>query len=144
MIHRGASLNAARKTALLICALTVIPVVFASQPNSVWTSVVLLGFATAGHQGWSSNLFTLVSDTFPRHAVGSVAGLGGTFGWVGVTLFSWASGYILKWSGDKYVILFIICGCAYLTAFLVIHLLVPKLDPVIIDRTQAPTPGRIA
>jgi ACS family hexuronate transporter-like MFS transporter len=133
MIHRGASVNAGRKTALLVCALAVIPVVFAAQPSSVWPSVLLLGLATAAHQGWSSNLFTLVSDTFPRHAVASVAGLGGTFGWVGVTLFSTASGYILKGSGDKYVILFAMAGSAYLIAFLVIQALAPRLEPVVIE-----------
>jgi ACS family hexuronate transporter-like MFS transporter len=66
--------------------------------------------------------------------VASVAGLGGTFGWIGVTLFSTASGYILKWSGDKYVILFAMAGSAYVIAFLVIQALAPRLEPVVIER----------
>jgi ACS family hexuronate transporter-like MFS transporter len=130
MIHRGWSVNSARKTALLICAVGVTPIVFASVVDNAWAAVLLLGLATAAHQGFSSNLYTLVSDTFPKQACASVAGLGGTFGWGGTTLFASLVGLILgRWTNGNYLPAFIISGSAYLVAFLVIHLMMPKLEP---------------
>jgi ACS family hexuronate transporter-like MFS transporter len=133
MIHRGFSTNAARKTALLISAVVVTPIMFAAMPKNPWISVILLGFATAGHQGFSSNLYTLVSDTFPRRAVAGVAGLGGTFGYVGAALFSTFTGYVLQWTGNQYAILFVIAGCGYLVSFAIIQLLMPRLEPALIE-----------
>jgi ACS family hexuronate transporter-like MFS transporter len=130
MLQRGATVNRARKTALFLCALMVVPIAFAAVPNNMWISVLLLGLANAGHQGFSSNLYTLVSDTFPKRAVASVAGLGGTFGYVGGALFSSFTGYVLKWNHNSYTIPFVIAGSAYLLSFLIIHLLAPKLEPV--------------
>ena len=72
LIHRGRSVNVARKSALLVCALCVVPVVFAYNMASLWGAVLLIGLAAAAHQGFSANLFTLTSDTFPAQAVGSV------------------------------------------------------------------------
>src|SRR6266446_10469626 len=80
LIKRGWSVNNARKTAMLVCALAVTPIVFASNVKSLWVAVGLVGLASAAHQGWSANLFTLVSDMFPRRAVGSVVGIGGFAG----------------------------------------------------------------
>lgn len=138
MIHRGWSVNAARKTALLICAVCVIPVVFASVVPSAWAAVLLVGLATAAHQGFSSNLYTLVSDTFPKQACASVAGLGGTFGWGGTSLFAVLIGLILgKWTDGNYLPAFIISGSAYLVAFLAIHLLMPRLQPAAVGQTPA-------
>src|SRR6267142_1720861 len=77
LIKQGWSINASRKTAMLICALCVLPVTFAPLTNSLWTAVALISVATAAHQGWSANLFTVASDLFPKRAVGSVVGLGG-------------------------------------------------------------------
>jgi sugar phosphate permease len=131
MIKRGWSLNAGRKTTLLACALSVIPVVFAATVENKWTAVLLLGLATAAHQGFSCNIFTLVSDTFPRRMVGSVTGLGGTAGWLGTSIFATLVGLVLgRWG--SYVPLFIVAGSAYLLAVLVIHLLAPRLDPAAI------------
>jgi ACS family hexuronate transporter-like MFS transporter len=142
MLHRGASVNRARKTALLISALLVVPIAFAAYPDNRWISVILLGIATAGHQGFSSNLYTLVSDTFPRRAVASVAGLGGTFGYVGAALFSTFTGYLLKWTNKNYSILFIIAGSGYLLSWLIIHALMPRLEPALIeDRGFPVTPS---
>ena len=76
----GWTANAARKTALLICALCVVPVAAAPVVADKWTAVLLIGLAAAAHQGFSANLFTLASDMFPRRAVGSVIGIGGTAG----------------------------------------------------------------
>ncbi len=129
MIQRGWSVNASRKTAMFICALCVVPIAGAANVSNLWTAVALLGLATAAHQGFSSNLYTLVSDTFPKRACGSVSGLGGTFGYLGATLFSSLTGYILTWNGQKYFVLFFIAGTAYLLAFAIIHILSPRLEP---------------
>src|ERR1041384_4659760 len=128
MIKRGVSVNRARKTAMLICALAVVPVVFAAKASNVWIAVLLVGLAAAAHQGWSANIFTISSDMFPRQAVGSVVGIGGMAGAIGGMLISKVVGYILQFSGS-YVPIFIIAGCTYLIALLIIHLLVPKLEP---------------
>jgi len=128
-IKRGWSINKARKVTMLICAVSVIPIVFASHASSVWIAVALLSLATAAHQGWSANLFTTVSDLFPRKAVASVVGLGGTFGAVGGMLIATAAGFILEFTGS-YLILFIIAGSLYLIALFVINLLVPEIKEI--------------
>jgi ACS family hexuronate transporter-like MFS transporter len=128
LIKRGWSVNAGRKTAMLICALCVVPIVFASQVESVWAAVALIGLAAAAHQGWSANIFTLVSDLFPRQAVGSVVGFGGMGGAVGGMLIATFVGHLLQWTGS-YLWPFVIAGSAYLTALLIIHLLLPRLEP---------------
>jgi ACS family hexuronate transporter-like MFS transporter len=127
MVRRGYTVNASRKTAMLICALAVVPIVFAAKVSSLWAAVLLIGLAAAAHQGWSANLFTLVSDTFPKRAVGSAVGLGGMFGSLGALFIAKATGYILQWTGS-YVPLFIIAGSAYLVALVIIHLLNPRLE----------------
>ncbi|MBA2341720.1 MAG: MFS transporter [Pyrinomonadaceae bacterium] len=127
LIKRGYSINAGRKLTMLICALCVVPIIFASQAANLWTAVALIGLATAAHQGWSANLFTLVSDMFPRRAVGSVVGMGGMAGAIGGMLIAKVAGYLLEFTGS-YVPLFIIAGSAYLVALLVIHALVPRME----------------
>jgi MFS transporter, ACS family, aldohexuronate transporter len=133
MIKRGVSVNRARKTAMLICALAVVPVVFAAKASNVWIAVVLVGIAAGAHQGWSANLFTTTSDMFPRQAVGSVVGIGGMAGAIGGMLISKIVGYILQSTGS-YVPIFIIAGSAYLVALAIITLLAPKLEPVPLDK----------
>lgn len=128
LIKKGWSVKAARKTAMLICALAVVPIIFASRTANLWMAVSLVALAAAAHQGWSANLFTLVSDMFPRRAVGSVVGLGGTAGAVGGMLIAVVVGEILQRTGS-YVIIFFIAGTTYLAALLVIHLLAPSLTP---------------
>jgi len=128
-LKHGWSLNKARKVAMLICAVCVTPIVFASQAANVWIAVALLSLATASHQGWSANLFTSVSDMFPRKAVGSVVGLGGMAGAIGGMLIATAAGFILEFTGS-YLILFIIAGSLYLVALLVINLLVPEINEI--------------
>src|SRR5947207_1320662 len=93
LIKRGWTINAGRKTAMLICAVCVVPVIFASVATNMWVAVALISLATAAHQGWSANIFTFASDMFPRRAVGSVVGIGGMAGAVGGMLFSAATGY---------------------------------------------------
>jgi ACS family hexuronate transporter-like MFS transporter len=128
LIQRQWTVNASRKTAMLVCAVAVVPIVFASMTASLWTAVLLIGLAAAAHQGWSANLFTLASDMFPRSAVGSVVGIGGMAGAVGGMLIAKIVGYVLEWTGS-YLPVFIIAGSAYLIALLFIHLIVPRMEP---------------
>lgn len=127
LIKRGWSVNAGRKTAMLICALAVVPIILASQVKDMWLAVGLIGLAAAAHQGWSANLFTTVSDMFPRRVVASVVGIGGMLGAIGGMFIAKVVGYILEWT-QSYFIIFIMAGSMYLLALLVIHILVPKLQ----------------
>lgn len=136
LLKRGLSVNRARKSAMFVCALCVVPVVFASRVSGLWSAVALIGLAAAAHQGWSANIFTLVSDMFPRRAVGSVTGIGGMAGAVGGMLISLVVGEILERTGS-YVAIFAVAGSAYLLALLVIHLLVPSLAPADLDAKGA-------
>jgi ACS family hexuronate transporter-like MFS transporter len=129
LIRRGWSVNAARKTAMLICALGVVPIVFAANATNLWIAVGLISLAAAAHQGWSANLYTLTSDMFPRQAVGSVVGIGGMAGAVGGMLIALVVGEILARTGS-YVPIFLIAGFAYLVALAVVHVLAPRLTPV--------------
>ena len=137
LIKRGWSVNAGRKTAMLICALCVVPIVFASRASSLWVAVALVGLATSAHQGWSANIFTTASDMFPRRAVGSVVGIGGMAGAVGGMLIAKVTGYVLQWTGS-YVVIFFVAGSVYLLALGLIQLLVPNLEPARLDEA----PGR--
>ena len=128
MIHRGNSVNRARKTAMLVSALGVVPIVFAYRAESLWLVVLLIGMAAAGHQGFSANLFTMASDLFPAQAVASVVGIGGMAGAVGGMLIAKIIGYVLQWTGS-YRIPFLIAGSSYLVALVAIHLLTPHFEP---------------
>ena len=127
-LKMGWTPNKARKIAMLTCALSVLPVMLAAQVSSLWLAVLLVSIAAAAHQGWSANLYTLVSDMFPRKAVGSVVGIGGAAGAVGGMFIALVVGAILQATGS-YVLIFIIASSMYLVALLVIHGLVPRLAP---------------
>jgi MFS family permease len=129
-IKRGWTINRARKTAMLICAIAVTPIIFASQVKNIWVAAIIIGFAAAAHQGWSCNLFTTTSDMFPRNAVGSVVGIGGMAGALGGATMAVGTGYILQSTGQNYSIVFTIAGTLYLLALLIIHLLVPRMEQV--------------
>ena len=133
LIKRGWSINSGRKTAMLVCALAVVPIVFATLTDNLWVSVLLIGLAAAAHQGWSANLFTLTSDLFPRNAVGSVVGIGGMMGSIGGMLIASTVGLILQYTGS-YFSIFVIAGSAYLLALLFIHLLAPQLEPARLEQ----------
>jgi ACS family hexuronate transporter-like MFS transporter len=128
MIHRGKSVNQSRKVAMLICALSVVPIIVAFRIESLWGAVLVIGLAAAAHQGFSANLFSLSSDIFPAEAVGSVVGIGGMAGAVGGMLMAKIVGYVLQWTGS-YMIPFLIAGLTYLVALAIIHALAPRLDP---------------
>jgi ACS family hexuronate transporter-like MFS transporter len=132
MLAGGRSLNAARKTALLICALMVLPILYAPYSKSLWVVVALVGLAAAGHQGWSANLFTLASDLFPKAAVASVTGIGGMAGAIAGAGFQLVAGYVAK-SHPNCAPLFIVAGLAYISALAVIQILSPKLAPAKLD-----------
>jgi len=132
LIKRGKSVNAARKITMLLCAFSVVPIVFAYRTESMWEAVLLIGLAAAGHQGFSANLFTLSSDLFPAKAVGSVVGIGGMAGAIGGMLIAKIVGYVLQWTGS-YMVPFFIAGFAYLAAVAAIQVLSPKLEPARID-----------
>jgi len=132
-IKHGWSVNAARKTAMLVCALAVVPIIFASKVADMWSAVFLIGLAAAAHQGFSANIFTLVSDTVPRKAISSVTGIGGMAGAVGGMLVAKVVGWVLDATGKNYLIPFLMAGFSYLLAVLVIHLLLPKLQQMEIE-----------
>jgi len=138
LISRGWSVNASRKTAMLVCAVCVVPVVMAPIVEDKWSAVLLIGLATAAHQGFSANLFTLASDMFPRHAVGSVVGIGGFAGAMGGFFLQITIGRV-KESTGSYIIPFAVAGSAYLLALGAIHLLVPRLTPITLREEQSPT-----
>ena len=127
-IKKGWTTNRARKTAMFVCALCVVPVMFAANVSNQWVAVLIIALAASAHQGWSANLFTLTSDMFPRKAVGSVVGIGGTAGAIGGMFNALLVGALLQATGS-YLIVFIIAGTMYLAALLIIHLLVPRLEP---------------
>lgn len=132
MLKRGYSVNVARKLAMLICAFCVLPIYFAQSIESVWGAVLVIGLATAAHQAFSANVYTLPSDMFPRAAVGSVVGIGGTVGALGGMGMALFTGYILD-ATHSYELLFAICASAYLVALAVIHLLSPRLAPATVE-----------
>ena len=133
MMARGATPNRARKLTMLICAFFVLPVMFATLVQSLWLSILIIGVAAAAHQAFSANLYTLPSDLFPRYAVGSVIGIGGTLGAVGGMFFSKYAGVVLDRLGGSYAPLFAVAGAAYFLALLSIHILSPKLERAQVD-----------
>jgi ACS family hexuronate transporter-like MFS transporter len=126
LIKRGWTVNVARKMAMLACAICVVPVFAASNVSNPWAAALLIGLAASAHQGFAANLFTLVSDTAPHKAVGSIVGIGGMAGAVGGMLIAKLAGYVLQWTGE-YRILFIIAASIYLVNLLIIHLINPRL-----------------
>ncbi|HVV17307.1 MAG TPA: MFS transporter [Polyangia bacterium] len=135
LVRTGLGAGRARKVAMLIFALCVVPILFVTR-TSAWGSVLLIGIAGAAHQAWSANLFTTVSDMFPKRAVASVVGIGGMAGSVGGIIFPIYAGKLLdrfQAAGNittGYALLFGICGTAYLVAFALNHLLAPRFEQV--------------
>ena len=125
LMKAGHSVNFARKITMLVCAFAVVPVCFAQTVDNLWLAVLVIGVATAAHQAFSANLYTLPSDLFPRAAVGSVVGIGGTIGAVGGMLMAKYAGFVLDGFGS-YAPLFAVAGSAYFLALLAVHLLSPR------------------
>jgi ACS family hexuronate transporter-like MFS transporter len=140
LIKRGWTVNRARKTALLVAALVIVPTMFAPSVKSMWAAVALVSVAAAAHQWWSCNLFTTVSDMFPKRAVGSVVGIGGFAGAMGGMLAQRATGRLLDATQGDYTRIFAVCGITYLVALLLIHLLVPRLEPAMVHTSRLRAP----
>ena len=126
LIKRGWSVNAARKTAMFIFCALVVPVYFVTLVHNVWVAVLLLGVAAAAHQGWSANLYTLVSDTTPKTSISTVIGLGGFVSGLFAMGVAKAVGLILEKTNSFYLP-FAIASVMYLLALLMVHLLVPRI-----------------
>lgn len=127
LLRKGWTLNASRKTALLVCALAVVPIMLAARTTNAWFAVCLIAIATGAHQGWSANLYTLASDMFPRSAVASVVGFAGVAGATGGMFIAEVVGYVLQKTGS-YIPVFLIAGLAYLVAFCWVQLLAPRVE----------------
>jgi MFS transporter, ACS family, hexuronate transporter len=143
LARRGFTQSRARKTGMFVFATLVLPI-FAVTHVGDWSAVLLIGLAGAAHQAWSANLFTTVSDVFPKRAVASVVGIGGMAGSLGGILFPLYSGKLLdrfQASGNVtagYAVLFAVCGSAYLIAFALNHALAPRFEPLKIDDVEGP------
>jgi MFS transporter, ACS family, hexuronate transporter len=137
-IKKGWTVFRSRKTSMFIYALCVLPVVSAQYLGSInmWLAVSIIGLAMAAHQAWSANIFTTVSDMFPKSATASVTGIGGMFGAIGGILIAKSAGKLFdyyKANGHVetgYLIMFLICSVAYIIAWLIMHVLVPKMKKI--------------
>jgi MFS transporter, ACS family, aldohexuronate transporter len=130
-IKRGWTVNRARKTTMFICALCILPVVFATMSDNKWVAVALIALAAGGHQAWSANLFTIVSDIFPKKATASVVGIGGMVGSLTSLIANLTLGKTLKaGEGTSYTVPFIMAGSLYLVVLLAFHLITPKMIPL--------------
>jgi len=126
----GLSLRAARRASMLVCALAVMPIMLVGSIHGLWTVVAVIGLACAAHQGWSANIFSVVSDVFPRAAVGSVTGIAGFGGAIGGMLVAWIVGLVLQ-RYHTYSGIFIVASMAYIVALLIIQLMIPPKELVI-------------
>lgn len=129
LIRRGWTVNAARKSAILICALLVTPLAFAAHTRDTWTAVIVIGLAAAGHQGWAANMFAMISDIYPTSAVSSVTGITGFGGSLGGMLAASATGLVLQTTGS-YVPMFLYAGFSYLLILAILQLMIPRIAPL--------------
>jgi len=129
LMKAGASANRARKTAMLIAAIAVTPIMTVQWVDGLWPAVLLIALAAAGHQAWSANLMTLPSDMVPQRALGSLIGIGGAAGAVGGMVMTQLTGHLLESTGS-YQLIFIGAGTLYLIALACLHLIVPRLRPI--------------
>ncbi len=128
-IRRGWDVTRARKLAMFLCCAAVLPVIYVPHTSSMWLAVIIVALAHAAHQGLTSNLFTTVSDMFPRNAVGTVTGLGGSAGQAGGAVMTLITGYLLKENGN-FTVLFTVAGSIYLIAFALFNWFAPRYEPV--------------
>ncbi len=141
LIQRGYTVNRARKLTMLFFAVSVTPIMFAAQVSNLWVAVALISIGASGHQAWSANVYTLVSDMFPRQTVASVIGFGGMMGACGGAIMQIAVGVWLDASNDNYLPIFVVAGTMYLLSLGVIHLLVPTMTRASLDETVRPVTG---
>jgi ACS family hexuronate transporter-like MFS transporter len=140
LINGGMNANKARKSAMFLFALAPLTVLFASKLGAIntWYAVATIALACAAHQAWSANIFTTVSDMFPKKTVASVTGIGGMAGAVGGILVARSAGVLFKHYESLhkievgYGIMFVVCGLAYISAWFIMHLLVPKFKKIVV------------
>ncbi len=130
-IEKGKTIDMARKTTILLCALLVLPVMLVSQVSNLWIAVALIAAAAAGHQGWASNIFTIVSDIYPKKAVASMMGLSGFAGSIGGALSASFVGIVLEWTGS-YFFIFTIASLVYIINWMILKKFIPKIEPLFI------------
>jgi ACS family hexuronate transporter-like MFS transporter len=128
-IKMGKSIDFARKTTILICAITVLPVMLVSQISNLWLAVAFISLAAAGHQGWAANIFTIVSDIYPKQAVGTMTGMSGFAGAVGGALSASFVGLVLESTGS-YFIIFLVASSVYMVNWLIIRLSIKEIKPI--------------
>ena len=131
-IKAGRSIDYSRKTTILICALFVLPLIFVAQIQNGWIAVILIGFAAAAHQGWASNIFTVVSDIYPKNTVGTMIGLSGFTGAIGGALSASFVGLLLKFTGS-YTLIFVAASSMYLVAWLTLKIFIPRIEEINVD-----------
>lgn len=128
-LEMGKSVDFSRKTTILMCALIVLPIVLVSQIANLWVAVSLIALAAAGHQGWASNIFTIVSDIYPKKAVGSMMGLSGFAGAIGGALSASAVGLLLDTTGS-YFFIFMVAASVYLINWLILKVFIKQIEPI--------------
>lgn len=128
-IEMGKSIDFARKTTILMCAIIILPVMLVSQTSNLWIAVGLIALAAAGHQGWASNIFTLVSDIYPKKAVGSMMGLSGFAGAIGGALSATFVGILLESTGS-YFLIFLVASSVYLINWFILKLAIKQIRPI--------------
>ena len=129
-IKKGKSVDYARKTTILMCALIILPVMFVPQVSNLWIAVGLISLAAAGHQGWASNIFTIVSDVYPKNAVASMVGLSGFLGAVGGALSASFVGLLLESTGS-YFLIFVVASSVYMLNWIIIKVSIKKIKPIV-------------
>ncbi len=131
LIKKGRSINFSRKITLLICGIIILPVSFATRTDNQWIAIVLIGIAAAGHQAWSANVFTFVSDIFPKKATASVVGIGGMIGAIAGIIADFSLGSVLDAQGKEgYFFAFLIAGTLYLFILGIVHWMMPDMTPL--------------
>ncbi len=128
-IKRGKSVDYARKVTILMSALIILPVMLVSQVASLWLAVALIALATAGHQSWASNIFTIVSDIYPKNAVGSMMGLSGFMGAIGGALSASFVGLLLEGTGS-YFLIFLVASSVYLVNWIILKISIKEIKPI--------------
>jgi ACS family hexuronate transporter-like MFS transporter len=126
MISRGVGAIKSRMLSMLICALGIVPIVFAASASGLWSAVLYISLAIAAHQAWTANIWSLAMDTAPKNAVSSVFGFGGMCGAIGGMLMTQFVGYILTTTNNNYSVLFTLIPCSYFVALAWVYLVAPR------------------